>query len=193
MSESLVAKPARPESEGASVRMLSARDARRDRLALAEILADCVTGGASVSFMWPFTIDDAQEWWGGVIESIAENKTVLFGACLGDRLVGTVQLGLDGPPNQRHRGDVRKLLVHRDARGRGIGAALMTALESEAGRRGLSLLTLDTASGAAERLYQRLGWTRAGVIPRYALWPGGRFCDITIFWKALPSTSRDRR
>ena len=189
MSESLVAKPAETLSEAASVRMLSARDARRDRLALAEVLVDCVTGGASVSFMWPFTIDDANAWWGGVIETVTEDRTVLFGAYLDDALVGTVQLGLDVPQNQRHRGDVRKLLVHRDARGRGIGAALMTALETEAVRRGLSLLTLDTASGSAERLYERLGWTRTGVIPRYALWPGGRFCDTTIFWKALPSTS----
>jgi GNAT superfamily N-acetyltransferase len=189
MSESLVAKPAQTEAEGASVRILSARGARRDRLALAEVLVDCVTGGASVSFMWPFTIDDATEWWGGVIEAVAADRTVLFGAYRDDDLVGTVQLGLDVPPNQHHRGDVRKLLVHRDARGRGIGAALMSALEAEAGRRGLSLLTLDTASGAAERLYQRLGWTKAGVIPRYALWPGGRFCDTTIYWKALPTTS----
>jgi len=155
MSESLVAKPAQTLSEGASVRMLSAPDARRDRLALAEVLVDCVTGGASVSFMWPFTIDDANAWWGGVIETVAEDRTVLFGAYLDDALVGTVQLGLDVPPNQRHRGDVRKLLVHRHARGRGIGAALMTALESEAVRRGLSLLTLDTASGSAERIFSR--------------------------------------
>ena len=133
MSESLVAKPAQTWSEGASVRMLSAPDARRDRLALAEVLVDCVTGGASVSFMWPFTIDDANAWWGGVIETVAEDRTVLFGAYLDDALVGTVQLGLDVPPNQRHRGDVRKLLVHRDARGRGIGAALMTALETRGG------------------------------------------------------------
>jgi GNAT superfamily N-acetyltransferase len=120
-----------------------------------------------------------------VIESVAADKTVLFAAYLGGRLVGTVQLGLDVPPNQPHRADVKKLLVRRDARSRGIGAALMEALEAEAARRGLSLLTLDTASGDAERLYRRLGWTAAGVIPRYALWPGGRFCDTTIFWKAL--------
>jgi GNAT superfamily N-acetyltransferase len=181
--DTLAEKP--PKAGNAAVRILSASDAGRDRLALAEVLADCVTGGASVSFMWPFTIDDAHRWWGGVIEEVAAGTTVLFGAYLDGRLVGTVQLGLDVPPNQPHRGDVRKLLVHRMARGRGIGAALMTALEAEAVRRGLSLLTLDTASGDAERLYRRLGWTAAGIIPRYALWPGGRFCDTTIFWKAL--------
>jgi ribosomal protein S18 acetylase RimI-like enzyme len=185
VSDILVAKPAQADAEGATVRILSGAEARRARLALAEILADCVTGGASVSFMWPFTIDDAHEWWGGVIEAVSEDRTVLFAAHLDDRLVGTVQLGLDVPPNQPHRGDVKKLLVHREARCRGIGAALMGALEAEAGRRGLSLLTLDTASGSAERLYQRLGWVKAGVIPRYALWPGGRYCDTTIYWKAL--------
>jgi ribosomal protein S18 acetylase RimI-like enzyme len=184
MAETLVAKPP-PDAEDAAIRILSAPDAGRDRHALAEVLADCVTGGASVSFMWPFTTDDAHRWWGGVIEGVAAGIVVLFGAYLGGRLVGTVQLGLDVPDNQRHRGDVRKLLVHRGARRRGIGEALMTALEAEAVRRGLSLLTLDTASGDAERLYRRLGWTAAGVIPRYALWPGGRFCDTTIFWKAL--------
>ena len=189
MTDTLAEKPPAaaqaPSAQDLSVRILSAPEAGRDRLALAEVLADCVTGGASVSFMWPFTTDDAHHWWGGVIESVAADKTVLFGAYLGRRLVGTVQLGLDVPPNQPHRADVKKLLVHRDARGRGIGAALMQALETEAGRRGLSLLTLDTASGDAERLYRRLGWTAAGVIPRYALWPGGRFCDTTVFWKAL--------
>jgi GNAT superfamily N-acetyltransferase len=169
----------------AEVRILSAAEAEREREALAEILADCVAGGASVSFMAPFTVEDAHRWWGGVIESVGTGRTVLFGAYREGTLFGTVQLGLDVPPNQPHRGEVRKLLVHRRARGLGLGAALMEALETEARRRKLSLLTLDTASGEADRLYRRLGWTETGVIPRYALWPDGRFCDTTIFWKAL--------
>ena len=131
MSESWSRNRLRPSPRGERPHAFGA-GRRRERLALAEILVDCVTGGASVSFMWPFTIDDANAWWGGVIETVADDRTVLFGAYLDDALVGTVQLGLDVPPNQRHRGDVRKLLVHRDARGRGIGAALMTALETEA-------------------------------------------------------------
>lgn len=167
------------------VRILSPDEAERERAALATVLADCVAGGASVSFMWPFSVDDAHRWWGGVIDSVAAEKTMLFGAYADGALAGTVQLGLDTPPNQPHRGDVKKLLVHRRARGRGLGAALMAALEAEARRRRLSLLTLDTAGAEAERLYRRLGWTEAGVIPRYALWPDGRFCDTTIFWKAL--------
>jgi GNAT superfamily N-acetyltransferase len=168
------------------IRLLSAADAERDRMALAEILADCVAGGASVSFMWPFSVEDAHRWWGGVIAGVAEGRTILFGAYADGALMGTVQIGLDVPPNQRHRGDVKKLLVHRRARGRGLAASLMTALERKARERGLMLLTLDTVTGSdAERLYRRLGWTDAGVIPRYALWPDGRFCDTTIFWKAL--------
>jgi GNAT superfamily N-acetyltransferase len=167
------------------VRILSAEEAERERPALAEILADCVAGGASVSFMAPFSVEDAYRWWGGVIDSVAADRTVLFGAYRDDALSGTVQLGLDGPCNQRHRGDVKKLLVHRRARRLGLGAALMDALEHEARRRRLTLLTLDTAGADAERLYRRLGWTEAGVIPRYAMWPDGRFCDTAIFWKAL--------
>jgi ribosomal protein S18 acetylase RimI-like enzyme len=167
------------------VRLLSAADAERERSALSEVLADCVAGGASVSFMAPFSKADAHAWWGGVIESVAADKTVLFGAYLDGVLVGTVQLGLDVPPNQPHRGDVKKLLVHRRARGRRLGRALMEALEAEARRRSLTLLTLDTASEAAERVYEGLGYTRAGVIPGYALWPEGGLCDTTLFWKSL--------
>ena len=168
------------------VRILTSEDAARERARLAEVLQDCVAGGASVSFMWPFSTEDADRWWGGIVESVAAGGTVLFGGYVDGVLTGTVQIGLDVPPNQCHRGDVRKLLVHRRARGRGLAAALMRALEAEARRRGLTLLTLDTVTGsAAERLYARLGWARTGVIPNYAMWPDGRLCDTTIFWKAL--------
>ena len=168
------------------VRVLTAADATRERSRLAEILHDCVAGGASVSFMWPFSPEDAYRWWGGVVEGVAAGRTVLLGGYADGVLTGTVQIGLDGPCNQRHRGDVRKLLVHRRGRGRGLGGGLVTALEDEARRRGLTLLTLDTVTGSeAERLYVRLGWTKAGVIPNYAMWPDGRFCDTTVFWKAV--------
>ena len=169
------------------MRILSTETATRERDALADILTDCVSGGASIGFMWPFTAAEARSWWDGVITAVAEGRTLLFGAYSdADALDGTVQLGLDGPCNQRHRGDVKKLLVHRRARSRGAGAALMQGLEEEARRRRLTLLTLDTCSGSeAERLYQRLGWTRAGVIPGYALWPDGRPCDTNIFWKQI--------
>ena len=167
------------------VRILAAHEAERERSRLAEVLADCVGGGASVGFMWPFGLEDADGWWGGVMEGVAAGRTVLFGGYADGGLAGTVQIGLDVPSNQRHRGDVKKLLVHRAARGRGLAAALMGALEAEARRRSLTLLTLDTVTGSpAERLYGRLGWTKVGVIPNYALWPDGRPCDTTVFWKA---------
>lgn len=152
---------------------------------LADVLADCVAGGASVSFMLPFGRDEAATYFEKVIASVARGETVLLGARLDGRIVGTVQLGLDMPPNQPHRADVKKLLVHRSARGRGIGAALMARAEQEAKARGRTLLVLDTASGDAERLYARSGWQRTGVIPDYALWPGGGFCDTTVFWKKV--------
>lgn len=168
------------------VRLLDAEAATRERMNLAETLADCVAGGASVGFMWPFSVEDAHHWWGGVIESVAKGNTVLFGGYVDGRLFGTAQLGLDGPCNQRHRGDVKKVLVHRRARGRGLASSLMRALEEEAKRRGLSLLTLDTGTGSAgERLYARLGFNRVGVIPNYALMPDGGPCDTTVFWKAV--------
>jgi GNAT superfamily N-acetyltransferase len=168
------------------IRVLDAEDAERERANLAETLADCVAGGASVSFMWPFSVEDAHRWWGGVIGSVAAGNTLLLGAYADGTLSGTVQLGLDGPCNQRHRGDVKKLLVHRRARGRGLASRLLTALEDEARQRRMTLLTLDTVTGSdAERLYGKLGWTKAGVIPNYALMPGGEPCATSIFWKAL--------
>jgi GNAT superfamily N-acetyltransferase len=160
----------------------AARSAIRE---LADVLADCVEGGASVSFMLPYSRDDAATFFEKVIASIARGETVLVAAKLDGRIVGTVQLGLDMPPNQPHRGDIKKLLVHRAARKHGIGAALMERAEAEAKARGRTLLVLDTASGDAERLYERGGWQRAGVVPDYAMWPQGGFCDTTFFWKKL--------
>ncbi|WP_230530265.1 GNAT family N-acetyltransferase [Microvirga roseola] len=168
------------------IRLLDARDAERDRARLAETLADCVAGGAPLGFRWPFPVEEAHRWWGGVIDSVAAGNTLLFGAYVDGRLCGTVQLGFDGPCNQRHRGDVRKLLVHRDARGKSLGTRLMASLQDEAGKRSLALLTLETATGSeAERLYWKLGYTKAGEIPNYALMPDGRPCATSLLWKAL--------
>lgn len=128
---------------------------------------------------------EAVSYFQNVARSVADGHTVLLAAIRKRRVVGTVQLGLDMPPNQPHRADVKKLLVHRSARQTGIGAALMAAIEIEAIRSGRTLLVLDTASGEADRLYTRAGWVRAGVIPDYALLPDGAFCDTTIFWKKL--------
>ena len=152
---------------------------------LADVLVDCVESGASVSFMLPYSQDDAAKFFEKVIASVATGDTVLVAAKRDGCIVGTVQLGLDMPPNQPHRGDIKKLLVQRAARHHGIGAALMARAEAEAKARGRTLLVLDTASGDAERLYARGGWQRVGVIPDYAMWPGGGFCDTTVFWKRV--------
>ena len=168
------------------IRILNASTAEREQGRLAEILADCVNGGASVNFMWPFSVADAKDWWSGAIGAVGSGHTILFGGYVEGVLMGTVQLSFDVPPNQRHRGDVRKLLVHSAGRNRGIAASLMSALETTARERKLSLLTLDTGTGtSAERLYARLGFMKAGVIPGYALNPDGSVCDATFFWKAL--------
>ena len=152
---------------------------------LADVLADCVNGGASVNFMLPYAPADAAQFFRKVIAAIERGEIVLLAAKRDGRIVGTVQLGMDMPPNQPHRGEIKKMLVHRAARNRGVGAALMQRVEEIARERGRTLLVLDTASDAAERLYTRGGWQRLGSIPDYAMWPQGGFCDTVIFWKKL--------
>jgi GNAT superfamily N-acetyltransferase len=153
---------------------------------LAEVLADCVAGGASVNFMSPFPHEDALAFFRKVAVSVASGDIILLAARLGSRIVGTVQLGLDMPPNQRHRADIKKMLVHRSARGRGIGAALMARVEEEARTRGRWLLVLDTVPGeSGHRLYLRAGWQQSGTVPDFALFPDGRFCDTAFMWKRL--------
>jgi GNAT superfamily N-acetyltransferase len=153
---------------------------------LADVLVDCVEGGASVSFMSPFPHSQALAFFRKVASSVATGDTILLAAKLDGRIVGTVQLGLDTPPNQPHRGDIKKLLVHRSARGHGLGAALMGRIEEEARRHGRWLLVLDTVPGEnGHRVYLRAGWTQSGLVPDYALFPDGRLCDTAIMWKRL--------
>ena len=153
---------------------------------LADVLVDCVAGGASVSFMSPFSHDSALGFFRKVAGSVAAGDTVLLAARVDGKIVGTVQLGLDTPPNQPHRADIKKMLVHRAARGHGIGAALMAEVEQEARRRGRWLLVLDTVPDEnGHRLYLRAGWTQTGLVPDYALFPDGRLCDTAIMWKRL--------
>ncbi|MDQ0572135.1 GNAT superfamily N-acetyltransferase [Variovorax paradoxus] len=152
---------------------------------LADVLIDCVEGGASVSFMWPLTRERALAFWHRVAEGAARGERALLVAEDAQGIVGTVQLVLEQPENQPHRAEVSKMLVHRRGRRQGIGALLMQAAEQLARERGKSLLVLDTSSAEAERLYARVGWTRVGVIPGYALLPGGEPCDTTYFYRAL--------
>jgi GNAT superfamily N-acetyltransferase len=163
-----------------------ASEARALIPALADILIDCVEDGASVSFMLPIERHTAEEFFESVAEKIASGSTILFVAFLENEPTGTVQLTPEQKPNQPHRADVQKLLVHRRARNRGVGRALMEAVEEEAKAKGRWLLCLDTATGsAAERLYEKRGWQRLGVLPRHAMWPQGGLCDTTFFWKDL--------
>jgi GNAT superfamily N-acetyltransferase len=152
---------------------------------LADVLLDCVEGGASVSFMLPIARSTAVNFWRGVADGVERGERVLLVAQDSTgRIVGTVHMITSLPENQPHRADVAKLLVHRQARGTGVAHRLMIALEDAARDHGKSVLVLDTVTGGdAERLYQRLGWQRVGVVPHYALMPTGEPCATTFFYK----------
>ena len=152
---------------------------------LSDVLIDCVEGGASVNFMLPLSRHKAVGFWRGVAADVAGGGRMLLVARDAGGIVGTVQVIAALPDNQPHRADVAKMLVHRRARRRGIGAALMRAAEVAARRAGKTLLVLDPASGDAERLYARLGWTFAGTIPDYALWPQGGLCSTHLYYRKL--------
>ena len=169
----------------------SIRRANADRAtaeALADVLLDCVEAGASIGFMHPLTQAKAVAFWEGVLASAARGERIVLVAedTASQSIVGTVQLVLTMPDNQPHRADVAKMQVHRRARRRGVGAALLRAVETEARNAGRTLLVLDTVTGSdAERLYSSLGWQRCGVIPDYALWPQGGLCSTTVFYRQL--------
>jgi len=170
----------------ATIRILGADEARAAMPDLCEILSDCINGGASLGFMLPFRPQDGEVYWRDIARGIGEGSIILAVAEVSRRVVGTVQVGLASKPNQPHRGDLMKLLVHRGARGRGLSRLLMAAVEAEEARRGRTLLVLDTATGSdAEAIYPRLGWARVGVIPEYAMWPDGGFCGTTLFYKRI--------
>jgi ribosomal protein S18 acetylase RimI-like enzyme len=152
---------------------------------LADVLVDCVDGGASVSFMHPLPRERAVGFWRRVARDVAAGGRALVIAEDGQGVCGTVQLVLDQPENQPHRAELSKMLVHRRARRRGLGEALMRAAEAAARECGKTLLVLDTANPEAERLYERMGWTRVGVIPGFALLPHGGLCGTTFFYREL--------
>jgi GNAT superfamily N-acetyltransferase len=166
-------------------RLTSVGDADLD--GLADVLLDCVEGGASVSFMLPLDRERARAFWADVAAGVARGERALLVADDEHGVVGTVQLGLALPENQPHRADLAKMLVHRRARRHGIGAKLLAAAEDLARELGRTLLVLDTASAAAERLYERAGWQRVGEIPRYALLPTGEDCRTTVYYRDLTS------
>ena len=154
--------------------------------ALATVLQDCVQSGASVSFMLPMPLEKAAGYWRGLAGAVERGEVIVLAAYHGGAILGTVSLLLQQPENQPHRADVAKMLVHRAARRRGIGARLLAAVEEAARRAGKTLLVLDTASADAASVYASGGWQRVGEIPDYALWPGGGLCATTVFYKRLP-------
>jgi GNAT superfamily N-acetyltransferase len=165
-------------------RLHAVRDAELDQLV--EVLTDCVEGGASVSFMLPLTRERAEAFWRRVAADVEAGERALLVAEDERGICGTVQLVLALPENQPHRADLAKMLVHRRARRRGVGAALMRAAEETAVECGRTLLVLDAVTGGdAARLYERLGWVRVGVVPNFALFPDGRPCDTTFFYRDL--------
>ncbi|WP_435017191.1 GNAT family N-acetyltransferase [Tundrisphaera sp. TA3] len=156
---------------------------------LADILIDCVEGGASVGFMHPLSRDRALAFWRRVADGVASGGRVLQIAEDESGPCGTVQLVLDLPENQPHRADLVKMLVHRRARRRGLGAALVRAAEAEARARGRTLLVLDAVTdGDGSRLYERLGWVRVGDVPGFALMPGGAPCSTTFYYRDLAAS-----
>jgi GNAT superfamily N-acetyltransferase len=224
MTTSRPAAPEQTKPQRIRARSLSAADIPQVP-ALADVLLDCVAGGASVSFMASLTRDEAEAFFANALKAVDRGERIVlaaFGNSTGGpanesaaetadvlthpesailemldpdalsepepetALVGTVQILLATPPNQPHRADIAKLLVRRSARSRGIAALLMQHAEQAALAAGKTLLVLDTVTGdPAERLYLRLGWTEVGVIPNYALYPDGRPCDTTVFYKQL--------
>ena len=152
---------------------------------LADVLVDCVEGGASVNFMLPIARDRALAFWRKVAAGVARGDRVLLVAEDEHGIVGSVQVVFAEQENSPHRADVAKMIVHRRGRRRGIGEALMQAAEAAARDHGKTVLVLDTASDGAARLYARLGWQVVGTIPNYALMPTGEPCASTYFYKAL--------
>ena len=153
---------------------------------LSDVLIDCVEGGAGVSFLLPMTRAKAAAFWRGAAASLARGeRLVVVAEDAAGAIVGTVQIIWAEPENQPHRADLAKMLVHRRARRRGVGAALLAAAEQGARAAGKTLLVLDTASDDAERLYVRQGWQPCGQIPNYALWPDGTPSATTIYFKLL--------
>ena len=168
------------------IRRLEAAELRAGLDGLAAVLVDCVEGGASVSYMSPFSHEDARSVFADVAAEVDRGRRLVLAAFADERIVGTVQVVFAPQPNQPHRAEIAKLLVLRSARRRGIAERLMAQAEREALAAGKTLLVLDTVTGDdGERLYERIGFTRVGVIPGYALYPDGRPCDTTVFFKSL--------
>ncbi len=153
---------------------------------LADLLLDAVEGGASIGFMLPLERRRAVDYWQTLATALGREERALLIAEDTLGICGTVQLILNLPDNQPHRADIAKVIVHRRARRRGLGEALMHSAERTARECNRTLLVLDTVSQSpAARLYERLGWVRSGDIPKFALFPDGELCSTTYFYRDL--------
>lgn len=172
-------------TDDVSVRRVASHEAANQVEALADVLIDCVEGGASVSFMLPLTREKARTFWERTADSVARGERALLIAQNEEgEVLGTVQIVLSQPENQPHRADIAKMLVRRKSRRQGIAQRLMAAVEQVARDENKSVLVLDTVTGGdAERLYERAGWQRVGEVPNYALMPDGEFCGTTFYYK----------
>lgn len=153
---------------------------------LARILIDTVAANGSVGFMHPLSIDDALSFWDGAFAAAGRGERLILGALDGDRLLGSVTLVPVSAPSQPHRAELSKFIVAPEARGRGIGTALLQAVEVEALARERDLLVLDTSVvEGASSLYRRHGYREVGVIPDFAMKPRGELADTRLFCKRL--------
>ncbi|MFN8222859.1 MAG: GNAT family N-acetyltransferase [Gaiellales bacterium] len=172
-------------SDVSTIRRLDALG-EREVAELAEVLVDCVDGGAGVSFVHPLSIEKARAFWTRIGVGVEAGTHAVLVAEDAEGIVGTVQLILAMPENQPHRADLAKMLVHRRGRRRGLGSALLDAAEALARELGRTLLVLDTNTGSdAERLYARMGWTRVGEVPGFSIEPRGGLRATTFFYKQL--------
>jgi len=171
-----------------TLRQLDHTQLRAERPDFSQLLTSCVEAGASIGFMAPFSVGQAEAFWSGIVDTVEAGERLIWSArdAATGELLGTVQLIIGLPDNQPHRGDVAKLMVSPSARRRGVARHLMLGLENEARARNLRTLVLDTVTGSpADSLYRQLGWTEVGPVPDYALFPDGAPCSTTFFYRAL--------
>ncbi|OAH12460.1 GNAT family N-acetyltransferase [Streptomyces jeddahensis] len=166
------------------IQRLSATELLAAADTLGDLLSDVVADGSSLGFLVPFSPDEAAEWWRSLAPAVADDRLAVWTARDGDRVIGTVSIAFADKPNGRHRAEINKLMVHRTARGRGLGRTLLTAAEHAAAAAGVTLMILDTQTASpAESLYRTAGWTQAGVIPDFATDPSGTLHPTTLFYK----------
>lgn len=170
-----------------TIRRVDGDTIRQQLEEFAELLRDGIDGGASMSFIAPLDLDFARSYWTKIATQADDQSRIVLAAFDGERVVGSVQLSLDMPPNQPHRVDLQKMLVHSSARRQGIGAQILAAADEVVRASGRTLIVLDTARGSdAERLYERCGYQRVGVIPNFSLnYDGSGMIDTVYFYKEL--------